>query len=60
MNAREFARGEKSPRVSLYRVGAQSGALTLALRRTGGQGANRVEIVAAQDGADAADAHQVS
>ncbi|WP_232071736.1 lactonase family protein [Paraburkholderia pallida] len=52
--------GEKSPHVSLYRVDAQSGALALAARCAGGQGANWVEIVAAQDGADAVDAHQAS
>lgn len=40
--------GEKSPHVSLYRVDPQSGALTLASRCAGGQGANWIEIVAAQ------------
>lgn len=37
--------GEKSPHVSLYRVDARSGALTLAARCAGGHGANWVEIV---------------
>ena len=41
--------GEKSPYVSLYRVDAQSGALTLAARCAGGQGANWIEIVSAPD-----------
>jgi 6-phosphogluconolactonase len=44
-----LACGEKSPHVSLYRIDSQSGALTLTSRCAGGQGANWIEIVAAQD-----------
>lgn len=51
-----LACGEKSPHVSLYRVDAQSGVLTLASRCAGGQGANWIEVVAAQE----ADVPQVS